>query len=160
MTVEIRWLFPVELSLNVASETYSKLTDPQPTTCLLLVHVGPSYVKFCFEPHSRSVSLFFVDGNGERGVPNPSLLRRAALVSALCLERLDGISIRVNTRQDRCVCACHTSFAVGHKSGVLVLVAFSGTLDHRLLQWDCLLSRRRPRLGVEGWGGEGAYIAV
>eukprot|EP00752_Nemacystus_decipiens_P004955 g4508.t1 len=35
----------------------------------------------------------FTDGHGQKGVVDPLLLRRAALVSALCLKRLDGMKI-------------------------------------------------------------------
>lgn len=34
------------------------------------------------------------DGNGKRGITDSVLLRRAALVSALCLKRLDGMEIQ------------------------------------------------------------------
>lgn len=39
------------------------------------------------------------DGHGQRGVVDPRLLRRAALVSALCLKRLDGMKIQVRSDQ-------------------------------------------------------------
>ncbi|CAM9707842.1 unnamed protein product, partial [Laminaria digitata] len=35
----------------------------------------------------------FTDGHGQKDVVDPGLLRRAALVSALCLKRLDGMEI-------------------------------------------------------------------
>lgn len=42
-----------------------------------------------------------LDGHGQKGVVDPHLLRRAVLVSALCLKRLDGMKIEVRSGETR-----------------------------------------------------------
>lgn len=54
------------------------------------------YLRLLFTHASRSL-----DGVGQRGMTDPALLRRAALVSALCLKRLDGMDIQVGPASPR-----------------------------------------------------------